>query len=375
MRGFGVPQVSFAMESCLDMLAAKLGLDRFEMRLRNVLRIGDRTTTGQRLVASVGLEETLLAVKPAYDEAIAKGLAVGLACGIKNSGIGNGVEEWGRARLEVEDGRVVVYNGYTEMGQGLSTVLVQIASEATGLSATHFDVRTDTRYQLACGQTTGSRATLLGGHAVLTAARKLAEALRDGAKLAELEGRVFAADEATRDTTAVEAAVPEPKTHTSYGFATQLCILDASGHVARFVAAHDVGRVINPALCAGQIEGSVVMGLGYALTEDLDCEQGMPTTLWLRDLGALRARDAPPVEVIFVEAPQPEGPYGAKGVGEIGLVPTAAAVANALAAFDGVRRTRLPMRDSPAAKAMSVAHPHAHARPAPHAHVYHRAGS
>lgn len=375
MRGFGVPQVSFAMESCLDMLAAKLGLDRFEIRRRNVLRVGDRTTTGQRLVASVGLEETLLAVKPAYDEAVAQGLAVGLACGIKNSGIGNGVEEWGRARLEIERGRVVVYNGYTEMGQGLSTVLVQIASEASGLSATLFDVRTDTRYQLACGQTTGSRATLLGGHAVLTAARKLGAELSAGASLEALEGRVYAADEAIRDTTAPEADVPEPKTHTAYGFATQLCVLDAEGRVSRFVAAHDVGRVINPALCAGQIEGSIVMGLGYALTEELECEQGMPKTLWLRDLGALRARDTPEVEVIFVEAPQPEGPYGAKGVGEIGLVPTAAAVANALAAFDGVRRTRLPMRDSPAAKAMSVAHAHAHARPAPQAHVYKRAGS
>ena len=234
---------------------------------------------------------------------------------------------------------------------------------------------TDTRYPLACGQTTGSRGTLLGGHAILVAARKLALALSGGATLDGLEGAVFDADEAITDTTPLGSDVAEPKTHTSYGFATQLCVLDKDGTVARFVAAHDVGRVLNPAQCEGQIEGSIVMGLGYALTEELACERGLPKTLWLRDLGALRASDAPPVEVLFVEEPQPEGPYGAKGVGEIGLVPTAAAVANALWAHDGRRRTELPMRDSAAARAMSVAHPHAHARPAPHAHLAHHAHS
>jgi xanthine dehydrogenase molybdenum-binding subunit len=124
--------------------------------------------------------------------------------------------------------------------------------------------------------------------------------------------------------------------------------------VAKVVAAHDVGRAVNPALCEGQIEGSIHMGLGYALTEDLPCEDGMPVTFKLRELGVLRAQDMPDVEVILVEEPEPEGPFGAKGVGEIGLVPTAAAVAGALEAFDGIRRYRLPMKDSPAARAMSV---------------------
>ncbi|MCL6645897.1 MAG: molybdopterin-dependent oxidoreductase, partial [Dehalococcoidia bacterium] len=118
--------------------------------------------------------------------------------------------------------------------------------------------------------------------------------------------------------------------------------------------AHDVGRAVNPALCEGQIEGSIHMGLGYALTEELECRDGMPVTFKLRDLGVLRARDMPEIEVILVEDPEPEGPFGAKGVGEIGLVPTAPAVAGALEAFDGIRRHRLPMRDSAAARAMSV---------------------
>jgi xanthine dehydrogenase molybdenum-binding subunit len=128
--------------------------------------------------------------------------------------------------------------------------------------------------------------------------------------------------------------------------------------VDRVVAAHDVGRAVNPALCAGQIQGSIHMGLGYALTEALECRDGMPVTFKLRDLGVLRARDMPEVEVILVEDPEPEGPFGAKGVGEIGLVPTAPAVAGALAAFDGVRRYRLPMSDAPAARAMSVGRRH-----------------
>jgi CO/xanthine dehydrogenase Mo-binding subunit len=156
------------------------------------------------------------------------------------------------------------------------------------------------------------------------------------------------------DTTELGADVPKVKTHTTFGYATQVCILDENGRVARFVAAHDVGRAVNPALCEGQIEGAIHMGLGYALTEELECVDGMPATFKLREIGALRARDMPEIDVILVEDPEPEGPFGAKGVGEIGLVPTAAAVAGALEAFDGIRRYTLPMKDSPAARAMSV---------------------
>ena len=132
-------------------------------------------------------------------------------------------------------------------------------------------------------------------------------------------------------------------------------ILDATGKLEKVIAAHDVGRAINPALCSGQIEGSVHMGLGYALTEELPCDEtGMPVTFSMRDIGVLRAKDTPAIEVILVEEHEPEGPYGAKGVGEIGLVPTAGAVQGALHAFDGVRRYTLPMKDSPAARAIGV---------------------
>ena len=358
MRGFGANQVHFALEACVDLLAKKAGLDRWEIRWRNALRVGDTFTTGQVLEKSVGIRKTLEAIKPHYAAALRDGRAVGIACGIKNSGIGNGVEEWGKARLVVEaDGSVSLYNGYTEMGQGLLTVLVQFAVEATGLPAAVFVPKVNSTFDLQCGQTTGSRGTLFSGRAVLAAAAKLRADLDAGHSLATLAGRVYAGDIVVRDTTALGAKVNKIKTHTTFGYATQLVILDAAGRVERVVAAHDAGRVVNPALASGQVEGAVHMGLGYALTEELRCENGMPVTFKMKEIGVLRARDMPLVEVILVEEPEPEGPMGAKGVGEIGLVPTAAAVAGALEAFDGIRRMTLPMKDSPAARAMSVGHP------------------
>jgi xanthine dehydrogenase molybdenum-binding subunit len=358
MRGFGVNQVHFALEACVDMLAKKAGLDRWDMRWRNALEVGDTFTTGQVLEKSVGIRKALQAIKPHYDAAMREGRAVGIACGVKNSGIGNGVQEWGKARLVVEaDGRVTLFNGFTEMGQGLMTILVQFAVETTGLPASSFVPKVDTSHELGCGQTTGSRGTLLAGRAVLVAAAKLKADLDSGHTLAALAGRVYEGEIVINDTTALGADVPKIKTHTSFGYATQMVVLDAEGRVARVVAAHDAGRVLNPALATGQIEGAVHMGLGYALTEELRCENGMPVTFKLKEIGVLRARDMPQVEVILVEEPEPEGPMGAKGIGEIGLVPTAAAVAGALEAFDGVRRMTLPMRDSPAARAMSVGRP------------------
>ncbi|MCB9704103.1 MAG: selenium-dependent xanthine dehydrogenase [Myxococcales bacterium] len=357
MRGFGANQAHFAMGACMDLLAAKVGIDTWEIRWRNAVEVGDTFASGQVFEKSVGVKKTLLAVKDAYYAAKAAGRAVGIDCGIKNSGIGNGASEWGKARLVVEaDGTVSLYNGYTEMGQGLLTVLTQCAVEVTGLDPAIFRPKVDSTFALGCGQTTGSRATLFGGRAVKSAAEKLRAALDSGKALGELVGEVFAADIVIDDTTAPgQEKGGKVKTHTAFGFATQVVILDEEGRLAKVVAAHDVGRAINPALCEGQIEGAVHMGLGYALTEDLPCdEEGWPLTYKLREIGVLRARDMPEVEVILVEEHEPEGPFGAKGVGEIGLVPTAAAVAGALEAFDGIRRYTLPMKDSPAARACSV---------------------
>ena len=356
MRGFGVNQASFAIEGCLDLLAAKVGLDGWEIRWRNIVRVGDLTTTGQVLEKSVGAEKTLLAVKPAYDAARNRARAVGIACALKNSGLGNGAIETGKCRLVVEPGGVVeLHTGFTEMGQGLMTVLTQCAVEVTGLPAAVFRPQVNTRFELGCGETTGSRGTLLAGRAVIDAAEKLKADLGAGRTLSELVGTVYAGETRIDDTTAEgELKGGKVKTHTTFGFATQVVVLDEKGALETVIAAHDVGRALNPQQCEAQIQGAVHMGLGYALTEELPCKDGMPVTFKLREIGVLRAQHMPRVEVILVEEPEPEGPFGAKGVGEIGLVPTAGAVAGALAAFDGVRRTRLPMKDSPAARVINV---------------------
>ncbi len=245
-------------------------------------------STGQVLEKSVGIRKTLEAVKDVYYEAKKAGKAVGIGCGIKNSGIGNGVEEWGKCRLVVEqDQTVSLYNGYTEMGQGLLTILIQFATEVTGLPGSVFRPKVDSTFALGCGQTTGSRATLFAGNAVKSAAEKLKLDLDQGKTLADLVGQVYAADIVISDTTPLGKPAAKIKTHTSFGYATQVCILDDKGRIERFVAAHDVGRVVNPVLCSGQIEGSVHMGLGYALTEELPTENGMPVTFKLREIGVL----------------------------------------------------------------------------------------
>jgi xanthine dehydrogenase molybdenum-binding subunit len=349
MRGFGANQSAFAIESCLDMLAEKVGIDGWEMRWRNILRQGDTFATGQALDKRFGLEATLLAVKDQYRNA----RYAGIACGIKNVGIGNGMPDAGKATLTVEDDETItIRTGFTEMGQGLFTVCVQFACETTGLPPRRFHVTTDTSRELDCAQTTASRGTVLAGNAIIDAGRKLRADLDAGKTLSELAGREYRGDYACTYTSKLGANVPNPRTHLTYGFATQVVILDENGLLKKVVAAHDVGRVVNRKLLEGQLEGSIHMGLGYALTEDFPCEGGRPLFETINDCGVLRAQHMPEVEVILVEEPDPECPYGAKGVGEIGLVPTAGAVAGALCAFDGKRRTSLPMKDAPAAKAV-----------------------
>jgi xanthine dehydrogenase molybdenum-binding subunit len=356
MRGFGVNQTSFAIEGCIDLLAAKVGLDGWEMRWRNIVRVDDHFATGQILDKSVGVEKTLLAVKDDYYAARTRGRAVGIACGLKNSGLGNGAIEYGKCRLVVkDDGTIDLFNSFTEMGQGLLTILTQCAVEVTGLPAGIFRPKVDSRFELGAGQTTGSRATLLAGRAAVDAATKLKADLDRGVSLRDLAGRVYAGEVRIDDTTPPgETRNGRIKTHTTFGWATQVVILNESGAVEEVIAAHDVGRALNPQQCEAQIEGSVVMGLGYALTEELPCKDGMPVTFKLREIGVLRAQHTPKIKVVLVEEPEPEGPFGAKGIGEIGLVPTAGAVAGALEAFDGIRRMRLPMKDSAAARAINL---------------------
>jgi xanthine dehydrogenase molybdenum-binding subunit len=358
MRGFGVPQVNFALEGILDMLAERAGIDRWEIRWRNAVETGDIFGTGQRLGPGVGLKKTLLAVRDAYRSAP----YAGIACAVKNTGVGNGLKEYGKAILRVEDdGTVTLFHSWTEMGQGVHTALQQIACEELGLPAGRVRVVVDTIREIDTGQCTASRSTVLGGRAVIEAAKNLKTAL-NGGRLQDLAGREFYG-EFLVDWTYKPGTGPEgAATHFAYGWATQVVVLDETGRVARVIAAHDVGKVINPTLLEGQMEGAIHMGLGQALSEELVVEGGVPVTDTLKSLGIIPASGMPRIECIFVEEYQPEGPYGAKGIGEIGMCATASAVAGALCAYDGIRRTALPMRDSPAARPFGAKRAPARAR-------------
>ena len=347
MRGFGANQTNFALEGMMDRLAEQVGIDGWDIRYRNAVETGDIFGTGQKLGPGVGIKKTLLAVRDAYKSA----RYAGIGSAVKNSGVGNGLTEYGRAILRPEaDGSLTIYHSWTEMGQGVNTVLMQMACEELGITPDKVTVLVDSERDLGTGQTTASRATVLGGQAVIDAARKLRAELT-GSRLEDLAGREFYGEMKVDWTTQVGAKVDNPVTHMAYGWATQVVILDAEGHLEKVIAAHDVGKVINPTLLEGQVEGAVHMGLGHSLSEEFVVSNGVPVTTTLKSLNIIPPTGMPPVECIFVEEHQPEGPYGAKGIGEIGLVPTAGAVAGALYAFEGTRRTRLPMKDSVAAMA------------------------
>jgi len=341
MRGFGVNQSAFAIENLVDDLCQQGGFDRWQFRWDNAITEGRMTATGQVIEGGAGLRATLEAVK---DQFYAAKIA-GLACGIKNTGIGNGVNDAALVRISIlAPDQVLVDHGWTEMGQGVHTVALQALCTETGIDPAFVRVQADTASGQEAGMTTASRATSLVGNATIDAAKKLAADLQTHT-LAELVGRRYEGSWICDWTTAVkpEAVTDTPITHYSYSYATQLVILDDDGQIEKIVAAHDAGKIFNPTLFEGQIEGSLHMGLGYAISEDLPMEGGHFKSTRLRQCGILRAKEMPEMEVIGVEVPDLYGPYGAKGVGEIGLVPTAGAVANALYQFDGVRRTRLPM--------------------------------
>ena len=340
-RGFGANQAQFAMEGLMDRLAERAGVSGWEIRSRNVITPGAVWGPGQIMDGgSHGARRCLDAVKPAYDAAIAQGRAVGIGLGLKNAGLGNGFKELTRAVVRFEsDGTVEVRHGWTEMGQGVHTVAAQVAVEELSIDPAAVRVVVDTTRELGFGQTTGSRATLMGAGAIADACR---HAIEGGCAI----GVDYVGEHRVDWTDSIASGAEYPLIHSAFGYAAQLVVVDRdTGEVERVVAAHDVGRAVNPLQCAGQIEGAVHMGLGYALTEDFACDaDGRPLVSTLRGLGILRAKDVPPIDVIIIEEPQPLAPYGIKGVGEIGLVPTAGAVAAALHDLDGEWRARLPMR-------------------------------
>ncbi len=339
-RGFGANQAQFAMEGALDRLAAEVDITGWELRSRNVIEPGVIWGPGQIMDEGCkGARSCLDAVKDVYDAARAEGKAVGMGLGLKNSGLGNGFLEIANAVVHFrDDDRVEVRHCWTEMGQGVHTVALQVAVEELGIDPDSIDVHVDTSRELGAGQTTGSRGTVMAAGSVADACRV---AIADGCR----KGVDYRGEYRIDWTNRIDDPVENPIIHSTFGYAAQVVIADPeTGQIETVVAAHDVGRAVNPLLCEGQIEGAVHMGLGYALTEEFPTDDtGTPTNMTFRSLGIIRPKDMPDVDVILVEDADPNSPYGVKGVGEIGLVPTAAAVAEAYRQVDGRWRSRLPI--------------------------------
>ena len=342
-RGFGVTQSLFAMEACVNKLADMVGISHWEMRYRNALRPGDTMPNGQIADSSTALVETLEAVKEEYENA----KYAGIACGIKNSGLGVGVPDYGRCKASVEQGKIHVRTAAACIGQGLLTVMLQIAVETLKLPPSMIVMETpDTERTPNSGTTTASRQTLVTGEAVRRVTQLVRDELDKGRTIEELEGEEFYAEYLAK-TDPIGTDVPHPISHVGYGYATQVVILDDEGKLKKVIAAHDVGTPINPLNVEGQIEGGVVMSLGYALTEDFPLVDSVPKVKY-GTLGLFKANQIPEIKSIIVrKKDRNEMAYGAKGIGEIASIPTAPAVQDAYYVFDKQFRTKLPLEGTP----------------------------
>ncbi|MEG0838732.1 MAG: selenium-dependent xanthine dehydrogenase [Hydrogenoanaerobacterium sp.] len=340
-RGFGVTQSCFATECNLNLLAEKVGISPWEMRYRNAIRPGETLPNGQIADDSTALAETLEAVKSYMDEHP----KAGIACAIKNSGLGVGIPDVGRCRLVVEDGKVHIYSSAACIGQGLGTVMTQMVCTTLKLPPEKVVYcEPDTSKAPNSGNTTASRQTVFTGEATRRASLALRDAL-GAASLESLNGQEFKG-EYSSETDKMGSDKPHPVSHVAYGYATHVVDLDENGKLSCVIAAHDVGAAINPVNVEGQIEGGVVMSLGYALTEDFPLKEGVPTAKF-GTLGLFKATQVPPIKAIIVEKSKEKLAYGAKGIGEICSIPTPPAVQLAYYNYDGNFRTKLPLENTP----------------------------
>jgi aldehyde oxidoreductase len=362
-RGFGVPQVNFAIESALDALAVKAGLSPWEIRSLNAVKPGDKLPNGQAAGPDCALQECLLAVKESFDAAPGR---AGIACGFKNTGLGMGHHDIGRCIVRVTPDHVELLSGAADMGQGVANVMTQIACQALGLLPSRVRVvLPDSAVTPDSGTTTASRQTLITGEACRRACVAVWEAAGKAAweaagvpgeqfPYAALAGREFTG-EYVAVTDPFETDSAEPVRHIAYSYACQVAVLGPDRRVQSIVAAHDSGVVVNPLAFEGQVEGGVTMGLGYALTESLGLEDCTPAAKFSQ-LGLLRSTDVPDIRTIVVrkagdgsaiDGGVSGAAYGAKGIGEISTIPTAAAVAGAYFAVDGTLRRSLPLEGTP----------------------------
>lgn len=340
-RGFGVTQSCFAQETNINELAELVGISAWEIRYKNAIRPGQELPNGQIASDDTGFVECLEAVKEVYEQNPYAGIA---GC-MKNSGIGVGLPDIGRVNLLVKDEKVHILTSAACIGQGLGTVMVSILCTAADLSPEQVvHELADTKITPNSGTTTASRQTVFTGEATRVAAEKLKEVLASKS-LKELEGEEFYG-EYSGVTDKMGSDKKNPKSHIAYGYGVQVVIMDETKKVVKVVAAHDVGRVINPKSCEGQVEGGVVMGLGYGLTEDFIMENGYVKSKY-GTLGLFRATQSPEIEVKFIEkSDQNDLAYGAKGVGEITTIPTAPACAHAAYKVDKKYRRSLPINDT-----------------------------
>jgi CO/xanthine dehydrogenase Mo-binding subunit len=385
MRGFGVPQMAFAHESQMDLLAQALKMDPIEVRLKNSLRAGSETATGQTLMASVGIGETLRKVKEWRDRSaisrndskkpfIKKGIGVGsMWYGIGNTGIANP----STAQMEIDpNGEVRLFTGVADIGQGSDTVLLQIASEAISVSLEEIRlIRADTAMTTDAGATSASRQTYISGNAILNAIKSLKEeAIKEAGQILGVEGKDLYFEDgeikhkskpsvylsikeiAKRsgkvlkgegqfdpETTRLDPETGQGAPYATYAFASHLAEVEVDTEtgkvkVNRVIASHDVGKAIHPKNVIGQIMGGVAMGAGFALMEEFVPGE---TTSFFNYL-IPTSKDVPEVIPIIVEDEEPTGPFGAKGVGEPALIPSAPAILNAIADAIGQRIYHLP---------------------------------
>ena len=343
-RGFGVTQTCFGSERNLDLLAEMVGISPWEIRYRNAVRPGQVLPNGQIADGSTGVAETLEAVKDIYESEP----YAGIACAMKNAGVGVGLPDWGRCRLLVKGGKIQIHAGASCIGQGLGTVLTQVVSETTGLPVDCIKYcQPNTADSPDSGTTSGSRQTLITGEAAKRASEDLRNELA-GQTLEALEGKEYYGEYLAK-TDKMGSDVPNPVSHVAYGYATQVCVLNEDGTVKKMVAAHDVGKAVNPVSVEGQIEGGVVMGMGYALTERYEIKDGYPVSRF-GTLGLFKADKVPELVSLIVEKPGVDVGYGAIGIGEITSIPTAPAVAGAYYKWNGEFQTVLPLAGTPYSK-------------------------
>jgi CO/xanthine dehydrogenase Mo-binding subunit len=391
MRGAGNPQINFAIESQMDILAEKLSIDPVELRIRNANRPGDVTSQGMR-ITTCAMEETIklaakkIGWKGPHKEGRSRGIGfstlfhvAGGARVYRSDGCG--------AMIKIDDyGKVTVLSGASEIGTGSDTSITQIVSEELGVPLSKIElINKDTSLKPWDVGIHASRATFIGGNAALAAARDAKKQLlrlaakdlgEDSSNLDIKNGDIFSiADHRKRieytkvirhahfrqnGSMILATAFYDPPTEMAdpdtmmgnismtYGFGTQAALVEVDEEtgkvtVLKVVAVHDAGRILNPTGAEGQIEGGVVMSLGYTLMEQLLLDEGMVVNPSFADYKLVTSLEVPEIEVLFIGSPDPSGPFGAKGLGEHGCIPTCAAIANAVNDAIDARVFELPL--------------------------------